>query len=191
MHGVNGRRLRVPAAVVATAFALAGCTDGGSGTPSTTSPTTATVPAPSTSLTPEQQAANEAKRAYTRYQRAIDEVYQNGGTNAKAVFSEVATNGELEHLEEQAAMIQKAGWRQVGGVTVRSIQTDNVTLTDPGARVDLSVCIDTSTRRAIDSQGKDVTRKTSRYFINSTTVTRASGNNWLVAREDSKETKSC
>jgi hypothetical protein len=192
VRGVRRCRRGVSVVVVVTAFALAACTDASSSTPPPkSSPTTATIPGPSTSLTPEQQAAEEAKQAYIKYQHAIDRVYQKGGTNAEVEFPKVASDGELKHLKEQAIKIKDAGWRQMGGVSILSIRADTVSLSAKPAQVSLSVCVDTSTRRAVDSQGRDVTRNTSRYFINSATVTRMEGQGWLVAREDSTEARSC
>src|SRR3954452_18915741 len=120
VHGVCGRRQGVSVFVAAAAFALAACSGGSAapGSATSSSSTTATVPGPSTSLTAEQQAAEEAKRAYATYRQTVDRVFQRGGTNARADLSDVATGKQLDALTREASEFGSAGIHAVGAARV-------------------------------------------------------------------------
>jgi hypothetical protein len=184
----------VSAVVVGAGLALAACSDGNSATPPTTSsPTTATVPGPSASLTPEQQAAEEAKRAYTVYRQTLDRVFQRGGTNARGDLSQVATGDQLTYLLGQAAVFSKNKWRAVGSPTVRSLSIQNVSLNeDTRPSVVLRVCDDATTTDAIGPDGRSIRKPGAlAHFIELITIVRIDPERWLVSKEDDTPVKTC
>jgi hypothetical protein len=182
------------------AAGLTACT-AASSTSSTTSTstgtTTATVAAPSTSpspsLTREQDAAAAAKAVYDRYQAALALVYGRGGSDAKSVFEKVAAGPELVHLLDQASQIRKLGWKQISGPTTKSIKVQSVRFAEGQLpQVTLRACADARTRRAVDAQGKDVTRKVALPFSDDfVLVTKFEDKGWLVTQYLSSGTKSC
>jgi hypothetical protein len=195
VRGVPRRRLLVTTVVVASAFALGACDGGGSAAPPTTtsSTTTATVPGPGASLTPEQQAGEEAKRAYVTYRQTLDRVFQRGGTNAQDEFSRVATGSQLRFILKQAQDLQVNQWRQVGTPTVRSLGLDKVSLEDDQTAVAMvRVCLDASTDDAVDKNGRSIRKAGAlNHFIELITIIRRPGGTWLVQDESDTQVKTC
>jgi hypothetical protein len=186
-------------AVVAS-FCLAACSDGSSPTSSTSSSTTtATVTgpspsaSPSPSLTPEQQAAGEAKRALATYQRTLDLIYQRGGSDADGELRAVAMNGQLEFLIKDTRRAQSNHWRQVGGSKLRNVSVRDVALSsDRSGQVFLDACLDLSGTDTVDARGNSIRKPdTLPAFKQFITLTRARGKRWLVSQEADRPVKSC
>jgi len=179
---------------------VAGCSGDSSPAPSTSSSsTTATITAPtpsaspSPSLTPEQQAAEEAKSAFIVYQRTIDEVNQRGGTKARQDLSTVAMNGQLEFLVDDANRLQANHWHQVGSSKIKRVSVQGVSLTKGKLpQVSLKACLDLSGTDAVDASGKSVRKPgTLPAFEQIVILTRVGGNQWLVSQEEDTPVKSC
>jgi hypothetical protein len=180
------------------AASLTACTAGSSSSSTTsTSAATATIaapsPSPSPSLSKAQQAASEAQAAYGRYLAAIDLVYGRGGSGARSAFEKVAAGPALVDVVEQAAEIQKVGWKQLRGVTTQSLKVDSVRFPKGQlAQVTLIACVDVRSRRAVDAKGRDVTRKVTTPFSKDfILVTNFVDKGWLVTQDESSEVKSC
>jgi hypothetical protein len=201
VHGDHVRRCgrrRPLAAVVVATIGVAGCSGGSSPTPSTSSSsTTATVsaptPSPSPSLTPEQQAANEAKAAYANYRKMLDAVFQRGGTNARRDLAKVATNGQLTFLLDEAAEFQREHIHAIGSPTLRNLAVQKVLFDrNKAPQVVLRVCDDATTADAVDQSGRSVREKgTLAHLIGLVTLTRLGGKGWLVTQEQDTPVRSC
>jgi hypothetical protein len=195
VHGVYGRRQGASVVVAVAAFALAACSGGSAapGSATSSSSTTATVPGPSTSLTAEQQAAEEAKQAYATYRQTVDRVFQRGGTNARGDLSKVATGAQLTYLLDQAAAFEKNRWRAVGSPTIRSMHVDETPANNIAtSKVVLRVCDDATTTDAVDSDGRSIRKPGAlAHFIELVTIVRPSEGRWLVSQEDDTPVKSC
>jgi hypothetical protein len=195
VHGVQGRRRRVAAMAGATALALAACTGGSSAQmPTTSSPTTATIgppsPSPSASLTPEQQAGEDAKAALLTYERTVDSVNQAGGHDPQMRLAEVAVGDQLRFLMQDAAQLRENGWRQVGSTAIKSATVGSVRL--PGTpQVVLNICLDASNTDAVDSKGKSIRKPGSYTFFQETVTLVKQRDDWLVSQEDGKSVKTC
>jgi hypothetical protein len=201
VHGVPRRRRLVSAVGVVAALALAACSDASSATPPTATPTsrtTATIgpasPSPSSkpSLSPKQQAAEEARAAYANYQSTIDRVYQAGGDGAKTEFPKIAAAAVLKNLLSEAEEIQKLGWRQIGGIITKAVKVDSI-ITRRGRlpQAKLTACIDTGSRRVLDSKGKEVRRQQGSRFYGGIIILTQFGNSWRVTNDELAEVKSC
>jgi hypothetical protein len=192
VHGVPRRRLLVSAVVVATtALALPACSGGSAEPPPTTSSTTATVPGPSASLTPEQQAAEEAKAALLSYHEAVDSVYQAGGQDPDKRLAEVAVGKQLDFLTQDAARLRKNHWRQVGSTLVKNLGVESVQLSAT-SQVVLNLCLDASKTDGVDAEGKSIREPDAYAFFEAqVTLVRQQNRGWLVSREDDKPVKSC
>jgi hypothetical protein len=192
VHGVKGRRRAASAVCVATALALAACTGGSSSqAPTTSSPTTATVPGPSATLTPEQQAVEEARAALASYQRTVNSVYQAGGQDPKMRLSKVAQGEQLAFLVQDAARLRQNGWRQVGSTSAKNIRIESVRLTGK-PQILLSFCLDASRTDGVDAKGKSIRKPgASPFFEARLTLVKQPEGGWLVSQEDDKPVKSC
>jgi hypothetical protein len=189
---VRRRRRRVAGIVVAAALALAACTGGDSGqTPTTSSPTTATVPVPSTSLTPEQQAAEDAKHALLFYEQTVDSINQAGGQDPKMRLPKIATGKQLTYLMKDAARLRQNGWRQIGSTSVKNIRVGSVELSGT-PRITLSFCLDASNTDGVDSKGKSIRQAGAyEFFEEIVTLIKQRDKGWLVSQEDDRPVKSC
>jgi hypothetical protein len=192
VHGVCGRRQGVSVFVAAAAFALAACSGGSAapGSATTSSSTTATVPGPSTSLTAEQQAAEEAKAALLSYEQTVDSINQAGGQDPNKRLAKVALGKQLAFLMRDAQRLRDNRWRQVGSTEVKNLEVRSVRLSDTSRAV-LNLCLDASKTDAVDSSGKSIRKPGSFAFFQQMVTLTKREDSWLVSEEDDKPVKSC
>ncbi len=193
------RRSRLTPALMALLAAptITACTDGSSSAapPTTTSTTTATIGAPSrSSVTPQERATEDARAAYLRYRRTLDEVFQRGGKQARADLPKVASGQQLQYLLGQAAEFERNGWQAVGSPTLRSISLDEVALATgrDATRVVFKICDDATTTDAVDRRGRSIRSPGAlAHFRATVTLTELPNNGFLVTDEQDTPVKSC
>lgn len=176
-------------AVVAAAAGLSACTSPSSSAtlpPTNTPSTTATVSAHSPSPTPSAEPktyGEQAKAAMPTYYGTVDRVFQSGG-KLKSQLADVAVAGQLSLLQQQADLLLQRKDHQEGNV--RLISTTVLAVVAQKGRlpsVTLRTCIDTSRRRLVDENGKDLTAPGTKTFSTRYTMILRNGS-WLAASSD-------
>jgi hypothetical protein len=162
-RGDVSQRMFAVMAVVACAFALAGCnandtvpSAGPTGTAIPSSPGTAgtsSTPTPIKSLSPAEQDLRSAEEAITEYWRVIDGAASDPNTNLK-ILATVARSQALAQWQTTLAGYRSKSWVQRGSSTVENARAT----TDDGEDFTVVACRDVSAVDVTDSSGKSVVR---------------------------------
>ncbi len=155
-------------AAVAVALALTACS-----TSNSTAPATTTTPAPSTSSStpiptpttksPEEVAAGNAEAVYREYLRAQTRCLSDPLKTLPTCFDNVAIGDERNTSLQALRAAQEVGSKVSGEVTIVSIKTTKVDLTNKVKEspptvpeVVFAVCMDVSKFNIVDKDGKSI-----------------------------------
>lgn len=157
---------------LAVAFLLAGCsgtTPGTTPTSSSTGPSASSSPrTPSASVTtssaePTDLAAQQAEAVYREYLRAQTRCLSDPLKTLPTCFDDVAIGDELNKRRQALRAAQEVGSKVSGDVTIVSIKTTKVDLTNKVKdnpptvpKVVFAVCLDVSKFNIVDKDGKSI-----------------------------------
>lgn len=158
-------------AVLAAALlaATAGCGDSTRADADPTTPPSTTgaskaspSPTPTQSMSPEDQAIQQAEQAIRDFYRVTDEVFSDPKTPLRRLDS-VTVARERAELTAQLRADRDDGLRSIGRTQIVDTQVTNVDLTNRPKQqapeiptVEISVCYDVSDVNVVDRQGKSV-----------------------------------
>lgn len=155
-------------AAVAVALALTACsTSSGNppSTPSTPTPSTSSstpIPTPTTK-SPEDLAADQAEAVYRDYLRAQTRCLSDPLKTLPTCFDDVAIGSERNTSRQALRAAQEVGSKVSGDVTIASIKTTKVDLTNKVnetpptvPQVVFAVCMDVSKFNIVDKDGKSI-----------------------------------
>ncbi len=159
-------------AAVAVALTLTACSSSNGTPPSsssvTTSSGTSTTPSPTpsptpTTTSPEDLAAQHAESAYRDYLRAQTTCLSDPRKTPPTCFDAVAIGTELNTMRQAFSGAQQMDTKTSGDITVISIKTKSVDLTNKVnespptvPKVVFAVCMDVSKYNIVDKDGKSI-----------------------------------
>ena len=159
-------------ATLAVALLLAGCTGANQGTTPTSSLATPSASSssrtPSSSITsasaePTDLAAQQAEAVYRDYLRAQTKCLSDPLKTPPTCFDDVAIGDELNKRRQALRAAQEVGSKVSGDVTIVSIKTTKIDLTNKVnespptvPEVVFAVCMDVSKFNIVDKDGKSI-----------------------------------
>ena len=159
-------------ATLAVALLLAGCTGANQGTaptsPSATTSASSSSRTPSSSITsssaePTDLAAQQAEAVYREYLRAQTKCLSDPLKTSPTCFDDVAIGDELNKRRQALRAAQEVRSKVSGDVTIVSIKTTEVDLTNKVnespptvPEVVFAVCMDVSKFNIVDKDGKSI-----------------------------------
>ena len=142
-------------ACAALAGHLTACSPGGDERPATQPTPSAVVPAPPPAQpSPEEQAAEAVSQAVEEYYRLTDTLFSDPQVPIERV-TDVAGGAELDEVRTLVQQERAAGRRQVGVVTVASLEITDVSLAVP-TTASAQVCLDVSGVDVVNADGTSV-----------------------------------